>query len=173
MTTINDNRAVLAIDPGPRGVAFVFFENGTLLDWGTRGRGRKDLQVLDEMLDRFKADVLVLEDPDAFGCGRRPRWKHIIRRMAERGRARGAAVETVSRYAVRRAWAADGRTNKHQVATAIAAMFPEMEPCVPRVRRDWDSEDARTGVFDAFSLLLRVRKTRTEEPTSQALRACA
>jgi hypothetical protein len=81
-------------------------------------------------------------------------------------------VETVSRYAVRHAWAADGRTNKHQVATAIAALFPEMEPCVPRVRRDWDSEDARTGAFDAFSLLLHVRKTETEGST-QALRVCA
>ena len=173
MTTIADNRAVLAIDPGPRGVAFVFFENGTLLDWGTRGRGRKELEVLDEMLDRFKADVLVLEDTDAFGCERRARWKHVVRRMAERARARGVAMETVSRYVVRRAWAADGRTNKHQVATAIAAMFPEMEPCVPRVRRDWDSEDARTGVFDAFSILLHVRESETGEITSQALRACA
>ena len=172
MTTIADNRAVLAIDPGPRGVAFVFFENGILLDWGTWGRGRKELEVLDEMLDRFKADVLVLEDTDAFGCERRPRWKHIVRSMAERARARGVAVETVSRYAVRRTWAALGQTNKHQVATAIAEMFPEMEPCVPRARRDWDSEDARTGVFDAFSLLLHVRESETREATSQALRAC-
>ena len=171
MTRIKDNRAVLAIDPGPRGVAFVFFENGTLLDWGTRGRGRKELQVLDEMLDRFKADVLVLEDPDAFGCERRARWKQILRRMAERASARGVPVETVSRYAVRRARAADGKTNKHQVATGIAALFPEMEPCVPRVRRDWDSEDARTGVFDAFSLLLHVRESETGEIASPALRA--
>src|SRR5258708_30946496 len=117
MTKITDNHALLAIDPGPRGVAFVFFENGTLLDWGTRGRGRKELQVLDEMLDRFKADVLVLEDPDAFGCERRERWKHIVRRMAERARTRGVLVETVSRYVVRRAWAANGKTSKQQVAT--------------------------------------------------------
>jgi len=173
MTRIMDNRAVLAIDPGPRGVAFVFFENGTLLDWGTRGRDRKELQVLDEMLDRFKADVLVLEDPDAFGCERRARWKCILRRMAGRARARGVAVETVSCYAVRSAWAADGKTNKHQVATAIAAMFPEMKPCMPRARRKWDSEDPRAGVFDAFSLLLHVRKTETANSTAQALRACA
>lgn len=173
MTRIKDNRAVLAIDPGPRGVAFVFFENGTLLDWGTRGRGRKELQVLDEMLDRFKADVLVLEDPDALGCERRARWKHIVRRMAERASVRGVPVETVSRYVVRRVWAAMGQTNKHDVATAIVAMFPEMEPCVPRVRRKWDSEDPRAGVFDAFSLLLHIRKTETGEPISQALRVGA
>lgn len=173
MTTIDDNRAVLAIDPGPRGIAFVFFENGTLLDWGTRGRGRKELQVLEEMLDRFCADVLVLEDPGAFGCERRARWKHILRRMAERAAARGVAVEKVSRHAVHCARAACGETNKHEVATAIAARFPEMEPCVPPVRRKWDNEDPRTGVFDAFALLLHGRKTEAEEPTSQALHACA
>jgi hypothetical protein len=173
MTTINDKRAVLAIDPGARGVAFVFFENGTLLDWGTRGRGRRELQVLDEMLDRFHADVLVLEDPDAFGCERRPRWKRMLRLIAERATARGIAVEKVSRHAVHRAWAVLGQTNKHQVATAIAADFPEMEPCVPPVRRKWDNEDPRTGVFDALALLLHVRKIETGEPTSQALRACA
>src|ERR1043165_6667468 len=99
MTSITDSRAVLAIDPGPRGVAFVFFENGTLLDWGTRGKGRKELEVLEAMLDRFRADVLVLEDTDAFGCERRARWKHIVRRMAERARARGSAGETGSRHA--------------------------------------------------------------------------
>jgi hypothetical protein len=173
MTTIADNRAVLAIDPGPRGVAFVFFENGTLLDWGTRGRGRKELQVLVEMLDWFKADVLVLEDPDAFGCERRARWKHILHRIAERARTRGVAVETVSCHAVRSAWAADSKTNKYAVAKGIAAMFPEMEPCMPRARRKWDSEDARAGVFDAFSLLLHVRKTETVHSTAQPLRACA
>jgi hypothetical protein len=172
MTRIMDDRAVLAIDPGPRGVAFVFFENGTLLDWGTRGRGRKELEVLEAMLDRFRADVLVLENTDAFGCERRARWKHIVRRMAERARARGVAVEAVSYYAVRSAWAACGKTNKHEVATGIAALFPEVEPWVPRVRRDWDSEDARAGVFDAFSLLLHMHKTETVD-SAQALRACA
>jgi hypothetical protein len=74
---------------------------------------------------------------------------------------------------VRRAWAAIGRTNKHEVATAIVAMFPEMEPCAPRVRRKWDSEDPRAGVFDAFSLLLHVHKTETGEPIFQAVRARA
>lgn len=173
MTTIKDKRAVLAIDPGSRGVAFVFFENGTLLDWGTRGRGRKEMEVLETMLDRFQVDVLVLENPDAFGCERRARWKQIVRRMAERAAARGVAVETVSRYAVRRAWAARGKTNKQHVAAAIATMFPEMEPYVPRVRRKWDTEDPRAGVFDAFSLLLHIRKTEAGEPISQALRAYA
>lgn len=173
MTRITDNRAILAIDPGPRGISFVFFENGMLLDWGTRGRGRKDSDVLDEMLGDFRVDVLVLEDPDAFACERRPRWKRALRLMAARASARGFAVEKVSRYAVHRAWAAEGKKNKHEVATAIAELFPEVEPYLPSARKKWDSEDPRTGVFDAFAFLLHVRTTEVGDPTFQALRACA
>jgi hypothetical protein len=160
---INDKRTVLAIDPGPRGVAFVLFEKGILLDWGTRGRDRGELEVLEAMLERFSPDVLVLEDTDAFGCERRVRLKRVLRSMAERASARGVVVRKVSRYAVRRAWREHGRTNKHQVGAAIAALFPEMEPYVPRARRDWDSEDARTGVFDAFSLVLQMFQAEKKE----------
>jgi hypothetical protein len=175
MTKLKDHRSILAIDPGPRGVAFVFFENGTLLDWGTRGRGVKELEVLDAMLVQFEADVLVLEDADASGCERRARLKRVLHQIAERAATRGVSVRKVSRYAVRQSWRERGETNKHDVAAAIGTMFPEIQPYVPRVRRDWDSEDARTGVFDALSLLLDVFDTETdvtEGVTSKGLRAC-
>jgi hypothetical protein len=169
MTRISDHRSILAIDPGSRGLAFVFFENGTLLDWGTRGRGRKELAVLDAMLARFKADLLVLEDPDAFGCERRARIRRLLGLMAKRAMERGVVVEKVSRYAVRRAWRERDKTNKHEVAAAIADMFPEIEPYVPRERRTWDSEDPRTGIFDAVSLVLEGQRSEmVREATSGA-----
>jgi 5S rRNA maturation endonuclease (ribonuclease M5) len=177
MTEIDDKRAILAVDPGTRDVAFVFFENGRLLDWGKRGRGRDELQVLDELIDRLRAEVLVLEDPDAIGCERRPRLRRVLRTMVERARSRGVAVKKVSRYSVRLSWREQGRTTKHTVGEAIATMFPEMAPFVPRARRRWDIEDPRSGVRDAFSLLLHVFKTENgeaaETATSRGLRASA
>src|SRR5262249_9451761 len=113
MTEIRDKRAILAVDPGSRGVAFVFFENGKLLDWGTCGRDRDGLQVLGELIERLGANVLVLEDPDAIRCERRPRLQRVLRLMAERARSRGLAVTKVSRYSVRFAWKERGRTTKH------------------------------------------------------------
>ena len=154
MTRIPDERSILAVDPGDRGLAFVHFENGVLLDWGTCGRGRKELAVLDGMLDRFKADLLVLEDPDALRSERRARMRRVLRLMAKRAAERGVVVRKVSRYAIRRAWREQAKTNKHTVAAALVASFPEIGPYVPRKRRTWESEDPRTGVFDALALVL-------------------
>src|ERR1051326_1157479 len=89
MTEIGDKQAIRAVDPGTRDVAFGFFENGRLLDWGKRGRGRDELQVLDELIDRLRAEVLVLEDPDAIGCERRPRLRPGARTTAGSAPGRG------------------------------------------------------------------------------------
>jgi len=35
-------------------------------------------------------------------------------------------------------------------------MFPEIEPLVPRIRKIYRSEQTRTDIFDAFSLILHV-----------------
>lgn len=152
MTTISDHRSIVGIDPTPRGLAFVFFENGELLDWGTR---RNDDGVeLDRFLHRLKADVLVLEDPDAPRCERRPRVRHLLRQLKAHAESRGIAVVVVSRYAVRSDWTKQGKSRKHAVAQAIAEIFPEIDPLVPRVRKVYRSEEARAEIFDALSLVL-------------------
>jgi hypothetical protein len=154
MTRIADNRSIVAIDPTPRGLAFAFFESGELLDWGTRRSDGSELAVLERLLGGFKADVLVLENPDAAGSERRPRMRVVLRRLAEDALTRGVAVVTVGRRDVREEYGRQGVTRKHGVAAAIAALFPEVEPLVPRVRKVYRSEEARAEIFDAISLVL-------------------
>jgi hypothetical protein len=154
MTKITDQRSIVAIDPTPRGLAFAFFESGELLDWGTRRKDGGELAVLDRLLAAFKADVLVLEGPDVAGAERRPRVKALLRRLAKQARAQGVTVVSVSRKAVREEYGRQGVTRKHGVAAAIAALFPEVEPLVPRVRKVYRSEEARAEIFDAISLVL-------------------
>lgn len=169
MTGIADQRSILSIDPTPRGLAFAFFESGELLDWGTRRSGRNDLAILDRLLAMFKADVLVLEDQDAAGSERRPRMKLLLRRMAERARSQGVTMVTVSRRAVRTAYALRGITRKHGVAAAIAEAFPEVRPLVPRMRKVFRSEEARAEIFDAISLVLYAFPIeRTKEAVGRA-----
>jgi hypothetical protein len=156
MTRITDERSIVGIDPTPRGLAFVFFESGELLDWGTRRLDGSELAVLERLLGTFKADVLVLENPDAGGSERRPRMTGLLRRLADDARSRGIAVLTVSRRDVREVYAKRGMTRKHAVAAEIAAKFPEMEPLVPRARKVFRSEEARAEIFDAISLVLHV-----------------
>jgi len=154
MTQIADERSIVGVDPGSRGLAFVFFERGTLLDWGTRRRDGDELALLDQLLDRCNAEMLVLEDPDAPRSERRPRVRRLLRLMARHAAERGISVQTVSRYEVRQAWAARGRTRKHAVAAEIGTMFPEIEPLVPRIRKAYNAEQARADIFDAVSLVL-------------------
>ncbi|MGA8807856.1 MAG: hypothetical protein WB973_08245 [Thermoanaerobaculia bacterium] len=156
MTKIADERSIVGVDPGSRGLAFVFFERGALLDWGTRRRDGDELALLDQLLDRCNADVLVLEDPDATRSERRPRVRRLLRLMARHAAERGVTVQLVCRYNVRQAWAARGRTRKHAVAAEIGAMFPEIEPLVPRIRKVYNGEQARADIFDAVSLVLHV-----------------
>jgi hypothetical protein len=156
MTRLSDNRAILGIDPGPRGVSFVFFENGELVDWGTCGKSRDELEVFDRLLKRLRPDVLVLEDTDARQSERRARMRHVLRMMAERAEEARVSVRTASRHTVRRAWRELGMKNKHEVGAALAAMFPEMEVLVPRKRKAWTSEDARAGICDALAVLVHV-----------------
>ena len=156
MSVIRDQRSIVGIDPTPRGIAFVFFENGELLDWGTRRSEDGEVSLLDRLLKSREVEVLVLEDPDAPRSERRPRMKRVLRQLRAQAEARGIEVTSVSRYAVRSEWAKRGRTRKHAVAGAIAELFPEVDVLVPRVRKVYRSEEARAEIFDALSLVLHV-----------------
>ena len=164
MTQIADQRSIVGVDPCSRGLAFVFFERGMLLDWGTRRRDGDELALLDQLLDRCNAEVLVLEDPDAPRSERRPRVRRLLRLMARHAAERGVTVQTVCRYDVRQAWAARGRTTKHAVAAEIGTMFPEIEPLVPRIRKVFNAEQARADIFDSVSLVLHAFPTQAPIP---------
>ncbi len=154
MRSLADPRAILGIDPTKRGLAFVFFEDGRLLDWGTRRAAGKEIAAFEGILNLCPADVIVLEDPDADGSDRRPRMRKLLHRLTRTAEARGLLVTKVSRRDVRRGWSARGVTRKHAVAKAIAEDFPVIEPLVPRPRKSYMDEEARVQVFDAASLVL-------------------
>jgi hypothetical protein len=154
MTRLLDRRSIVAIDPNSRGVAFAFFEDGALLDWGTRRDDDDPMGVIDRLVSRYQADVVVIEEASALRCERRSRIRLLLRRIAKRMLDRRIAVICVGRYDVRRAWAERGATTKHAVAGEIARMFPEIDHLVPRLRKPYESQEVRADIFDAISLVL-------------------
>jgi hypothetical protein len=154
MRRLADPRAILGMDPAKRGLAFVFFENGRLLDWGSRRGARNEIAALEGILNLCPAGVIVLEDAEADGSERRPRMRKLLGRLTRAAEVRGLLVIKVSRHDVRRGWSARGVTRKHAVAKAIAEDFPVLEPLVPRPRKFYMDEEARVQVFDAASLVL-------------------
>lgn len=154
MKRLIDPRAILAIDPTKRGLAFVFFENGRLIDWGIRHAGN-EIANLEAILKLCPADVVVLEDGSAERSERRPQMRKVLSRLTRAAERRGLEVVWVSRFAVRREWRKRGVTRKHAVAKAIAEEFPALEVFVPRPRiKAYMDEEARVHVFDAASLVL-------------------
>jgi hypothetical protein len=154
MKGLADPRAILGIDPTKRGLAFVFFGGGRLLDWGTRGAMDNEIAVFEMILNLCPADVLVLEDPDAIGSERRPQVRKLLTQLARAAERRGLTVVKISRLDVRRAWSMRGITRKHAVAKVIAEDYPALEVLVPRPRKPYMDEEARVQVFDAASLVL-------------------
>jgi hypothetical protein len=154
MKRLTDPRAILGIDPTKRGLAFVFFENGRVIDWRIRHAGT-DIANLDAILRLCPADVIVLEDPNAERSERRPQMRTTLSRLARGAERRGLLVVKVSRFEVREGWRERGVTRKHAVARTIAEDFPALEVFVPRPRiKPYMDEEARVQVFDAASLVL-------------------
>jgi hypothetical protein len=174
MKRLTDPRAILGIDPTKRGLAFVFFEGGQLIDWGIRHAG-SEIANFEAILNLCPADVIVLEDPDAERSERRPRMRNVLSRLARAAERRGLVVVKVSRFDVRRGWREREVTRKHSVAKAIAQEFPALEVFVPRPRiKAYMDEEARVQVFDAASLVLHAfgtaEATHSRREPSTALR---
>jgi hypothetical protein len=153
---LRSRQAILGVDPTPRGLAFVSFEDGTVQDWGTRlvDSAEDALRGLDVILLLCGSEVVVIEDVDAPGSVRRPRIRIILRQLADHARRRGIEVVTVPREAVYEAWSARGLTNKYSIAQEIGKEFPDLEPLVPPPRKHYDVEPAKVHLFDAASLVL-------------------
>lgn len=163
MNRLRDERAILGIDPSSRGLAFSFFEAGRLLDWGLHRMSTDQLTAVDELLDRYRPDVVILEEPDALRSERRSSMRRLLRRTSAHAASRGIAVVAVSRHEVRQVWAQRGVTSKYVAAAQIARVFPEVDYLVLPPRKSFDTEQARADIFDAISLIVHVFGTEPDD----------
>jgi hypothetical protein len=146
---------VVAFDPTTRGFAYAVLEGSdNLIDWGlVHVLIRSDANILsrvEHILDRSLPDLLVVED--GRGTRRRARAQRIISGIEQIAKRRMLSIVRVSRSHVREVLK-PART-KHDIALALASIFPELGPRLPRPRKPWMSEDERMNIFDAVSLAL-------------------
>jgi Holliday junction resolvasome RuvABC endonuclease subunit len=159
---MNDKRQngelVLAVFPSARGFGFAVFEGSrSLVDWGVRGihGERKNVQSLakvQELLDFYRPDLLVVEDYKGAGSRRAKRIEGLIGAITDVATKRRMVSASFSRADVRACFSHLGARTKREIAQAIAREFPELEPRLPPVRKIWMSEDARMNIFDAVAL---------------------
>lgn len=152
-----------ALDPTTRGLAFAVLEGPErLIDWGHTGVPGKDvshfLAHLEQIAVRYRPDLLVLEEPS--GSFRRERVREWLAWAEEWAAEKGLAVAAVSRQAVKDHFSGSG-TTKHEIATAISRLFPELKPQLPRKRKIFDAEDRRMAIFSAVSFALAALSERS------------
>ena len=147
-----DDRAILGIDPSQRGLAFVFFERGELIDWGTR-HDRDHRATAAKLLHEYSPEALVLEDANDHRCRRDPRLRSVLRSIASDAESKSVAVLPVSRDEMRREWTEHGVTTKEAIAAEVARHFPHLDIIVPPHRKIFRSEDHRIRIFDAAAFV--------------------
>jgi len=152
----NENaRRVLGIDPFARGVGFAVLEGrGSLIDWGIRTTGRADneksVRVIDKLIDRYRPDVLALENWDAAGSRRCGRVETLLDRIA-RQEGRRVLVRLVTKREICAIGQLPLTSTKDGRARFLAERFPELQAYLPPVRKTWMPEHDWMSVFDALA----------------------
>lgn len=162
-------RRILAVDPFSRGVGFAVLEGeDRLIDWGTRTTGGADnakaAREIEKLIDRFRPDILVLEDWDSAGSRRCGRVQTLLDRIAA-DQGQRVLVRLVTLREVRAIGRLPLTSTKQGRARLLAERFPEVQPYLPPVRKPWMPEDDRMAIFDALSFAFAcVRKTKKVAP---------
>lgn len=145
------------MDPCTRGFGFAVMEGlEFLVDWGMKeARGDKNaacLESLDALLQVYRPDRLVMESCVAEGTRRCKRVKDLMLEMFKLALRHGIIGAPIPPSAVRDTFEEWKAHNKHEIATVIGNLYPELIPRMPPERKCWMNEDPRMHIFDAMAL---------------------
>jgi hypothetical protein len=158
MSDARPQNLVLAVYPFSRGFAFVFFEGpDSPFEWGLRDilekhRNTKTLESIKKLIDRYRPEVLVIEDASESGSRRSSRIRKLYRMLVHFAEAEYVEVYRCSKKEVKTCFASAGAGTKYEIAKAIATRIPAFAHRIPRFRKPWTSEDPRQSLFDAAAL---------------------
>lgn len=163
---------VLSIYATSRGFAFTVFEGPqSLVDWGVKQlKGKqKNPRVLKQirvLIEQYPPDALVIEDCAVKGSRRSPRIRRLYRSIEALAASEAVEVHCYSRAQLRQCFSEGfGASTKQEIAQAIVTLLPELAHRVPPVRKLWQSEDPRMGIFDAAALVLAFFRFDAEQLT--------
>lgn len=156
--TPNDPTRIFALDPTTKGFGYAVFETPFhLVDWGlAHVSGEKESGAIarfKKLLDQYRPDNVILEDPSAPGSRRRPRVQKLLERLRDTARERGLPVHLIPRLAVIECFSSpDKRATKYSITKHLAETFPELAAKMPKHRKIYESEDEHIATFDALAL---------------------
>lgn len=151
---------VLSIYPTSRGFAFAFFEGPeSPFDWGVKEikekhKNTKTIDEIKKLIDRYRPEVLVIEDTGDRKSRRTSRIRKLYRMLAHLAETEYVEIHRYSKSIVKECFASVGARTKYEIAKAIATRMPAFAHRIPRFRKPWMSEDHRQSLFDAVALAL-------------------
>lgn len=159
MTPSTHQGLVLGIHPTSRGFGWVLFEGQmTPVDWGLAsaktGRNAKLLRRFERLLNRYQPAVIVLEQFEGHPGGRVGRIQSLCRSLVHIAHCRGVEAFIYERAVVRTCFASIGAKTRYEIAQAIAQRIDAFRRRLPPVRKQWESDDGRLGLFDAAALAI-------------------
>ena len=156
---------VLAVSPTSGGFGFVVFEGPeNLINSGLKtardGTNERCVQLVSDLLKHYTPDVIVIEDSNKMTIGwwrwrRGRRVTDLLTRIVGLAGRRNIECRRISRATPKTSLAPLEPMTKHQIATAITNLLPELTPSLPKPRKPWMSEDSRMSIFDAAAMALR------------------
>jgi len=160
MSRFNHHKRVLALDVRPRSFGYAVFEGlNRILDWGVRSYRKADGSVpaivrknVEQLIGDFAPGVLVIKDRWTQRGKTSPKLKKILAVVEQTAKKHRVPLRAISRKAVKKAFAGQGRVTKHSIATALASRYLELSWKLPPKRKPWQSEDYRMSIFDAAAL---------------------
>ena len=158
MNHVQPQDLVLSIYPFSRGFAFVFFEGSeTPFDWGVKEvkekhKNTKTLDEIKKLIDRYRPEVLVIEDTRDKASRRNSRIRKLYRMLEHVAMAEYVDVCRYTKAQIKECFASVGATTKYEIAKAIATQIPAFGHRIPPIRKPWMSEDPRQSLFDATAL---------------------
>jgi len=160
----------LAIHPTSGGFGWAAFR-GPLApyDWGLAHAKRKKnptcLRRIEELIERFRPDTLVLEAFEKASSARASRITKLCRGIVALAKDRGVDVAVYTRSDIQGRFASVGAKSRDEIAEAVVRHVDALREWLPKKRKAWESEHRRIAVFSAVAAAL----THYQLETSQLL----
>ncbi len=151
-------KTIIALQPEARRIGYAIFEEGRLIDWGSKYLESEPLReriniiavpFFKTIMAHYKPEVVVLPAPTkTFGTAR----NRFLRAIRYELVCQRATVSTYSRRDIQQRFKfiiRSERPNKHSIMQVLVKRFPELLRFLPKPRRRWESEDYWTPMYDA------------------------
>ena len=148
---------VLTLFPNVKGFTYALFESMyEPADWGSkmiRSGGGDCFEKMVNLIELFQPSAVVVRSCNDCRAQCSVRIMHLICQVKAYVREQNISLHAYSRTDIRRCFSSCyGAQNKDEIAREIAKLLPEFKKLVPPMRRYWDREYHRMGLFDALAL---------------------